>query len=1043
MIARLVGVAIDRRVFVVGSWLVLAIAAAIVSRDLKLDALPDLTNNQVQILTRAPGLTAEEIELRVTRPIETALGGLPGLATLRSTSRYGLSAITAIFDDEVDTLRARQLTGERLTGVALPESVDRPEIGPMTGGLGEIFHFTLTSPDRTVGELLELAQQKVVPQLRGVRGVVEVNTWGGARRTLEIRVDPVRLSQRGLSLDDLAAAIGRATGAAPGAALPIGERQILVRAVARPADASELGTAIVARRADGSTVRLSDVAELRDGAAPRIGAATANGRGETVYVMAQMLLGANAREVTAAVRARLPAVRALLPADVAIHVLYDRSELVDGTLRTVGQNLLEGGLLVVGVLLLMLGSWRAGLLVALAIPLSMLGATAAMTLLGIPGNLMSLGAIDFGLLVDGAVVLVENVFHTVANHPREGHLGAATETARSPRLQIRAACQAVARPVFASVLVILLVYVPVLAMTGVDGKLFRPMAITVVFALATALLLSLTFVPAMASLTLRRRDVPREPPLLVRVLDRGYGWLLVRLPRIRVAIAVGGAALLVFASVLAGRAGSELAPQLDEGDLVIQTTRAADLSMEGAIAAAQRMETALRATPEVRQVVSRIGSPAVATDVMGLDQADVFVNLAPRAQWRPGQTREALIAELGAAIERATPGSDPAFTQPIQMRFNELLGGASSDVVVSVYGDDLETLRVLVDQIAAVVAEVPGVVDARVLAPDAVPLVEIRPRPLDTARAGLDVAGVLAAIQALRFGVPAGTTYQGPQEIPIVLALAGVDSDRDLERLSIPTSDGGAIALSAVAEVARRDTAGMVQHEDGMRRLSVGFNVRGVALGGAVEAARARVEAEVTMPHGYLAAWGGQYESLAAAKQRLMVVIPLVLMLIVILLLFTFRRLRPTLIILTHVPFACVGGVILLWLRGMPISISAAIGFIALSGIAVMNGVVLLSQVRAIEDSGLDAARAVASAARTRARPVLMTALVAALGFVPMMLGSGVGSEVQRPLATVVVGGLLTSTLLTLVVLPSLYPWLAEPWWTRLLQRVRARWSPR
>jgi heavy metal efflux system protein len=892
----------------------------------------------------------------------------------------------------------------------------------------------------TAGELLELAELKVVPQLRAVTGVVEVNTWGGARRTLEIRADPVRLAQRGLSLDDLAAAIERATGAAPGAALPIGDRQVLVRAVARPADAAELGTAIVARHPDGVTVRLSDVAELRDGTLPRIGAATANGRGETVYVMAQMLLGANARDVTSAVRARLPAVRAMLPPDVEIHVLYDRSELVDGTLRTVGKNLLEGGLLVIGVLLLMLGSWRAGLLVALAIPLSMLGATAAMTLLDIPGNLMSLGAIDFGLLVDGAVVLVENVFHTLSNHPQGGHLGEAPlGVEHTLRHRIRAACQDVARPVFASVLVILLVYVPVLAMTGVDGKLFRPMAMTVVFALATALLLSLTFVPAMASLVLRLRDVPRRPPFLIRILDRSYGWLLVRLPRIRVPVAIGGLGLLVVAGVLAGRAGSELAPQLDEGDLVIQTTRAADISMEGAVAAAQRMEVALRGTPEVRQVVSRIGSPAVATDVMGIEQADVFVNLAPRASWRPGLTREALIAELGAAIEQATPGSDPAFTQPIQMRFNELLGGASSDVVVSVYGDDLGTLRTLVDQIAVAVAAEPGVVDARVLAPEAVPLVEIRPRPLDVARAGLDVAGVLAAIQALRFGVLVGTTYEGPLTIPIVLALAGVDSDRDLERLSIPTGTGGTIALTAVADVIRLDTAGLVQHENGMRRLTVGFNVRGVDLGRAVEGARKRVEEEVSLPHGYLASWGGQYESLESAKQRLLVVIPLVLVLIVIVLLFTFRRLRPTIIILTHVPFACVGGMILLWARDMPISISAAIGFIALSGIAVMNGVVLLSQVRAIEDSGLGAAHAIASAARTRARPVLMTALVAALGFVPMMLGSGIGSEVQRPLATVVVGGLLTSTVLTLVVLPSLYPWLAEPWLQRLGRRLSRR----
>jgi len=737
VIARVVGFSIDRRTLVIGLWLLAAIAAAIAARGLQLDAMPDLTNNQVQVLTRAPGLTPEEVELRVTRPIETALGGLPGLSTHRSTSRYGLSAITAVFADDVDPYRARQLTAERLALVSLPDGVEPPEMGPMTGGLGEVYHFTLTSPTRTPNELLELAQQRVVPLLRAVPGIVEVNTWGGAKRTLEVRVDPVRLANRGVSLDTLRAAVARATGAAPGAALPAGDAQVLLRAVARPLTAGDLGAAIVVRDAD-RVVRIADVADVREGAQPRIGAATANGKGETVYLMAQMLLGANAREVTAGVRERMPAVRAVLPADVHVHLVYDRRVLVDATLKTVGKNLLEGGLLVVVVLLLMLGSWRAGLLVALAIPLSMLGAVAAMVAFGVPGNLMSLGAIDFGLLVDGAVVLVENIFHTV------GH-GDTHHPPRPLRAQIRAACQAVARPVFASVLVILLVYVPVLAMTGVDGKLFRPMALTVVLALATSLALSLTFIPAAASLVLRERDIPARPPLLIRLIDRGYEWLLVRLPRVRVPVTIGALALAIVALVWFARAGSELTPQLDEGDLVVQTTRRADISIDAAIVAAQQMEAALVTVPEVRQVVSRIGSPAVATDVMGLEQADVFVQLAPHAQWRKGLTRDALIAELEAKIDAASPNAEPAFTQPIQMRFNELLGGASSDVVVSVYGEDLATLRTLADRIAAQVAAEPGVVDARVLAPANVPLAEVRPRALDVARVGLDTQEVLAA----------------------------------------------------------------------------------------------------------------------------------------------------------------------------------------------------------------------------------------------------------------------------------------------------------
>ena len=1011
MIARLVGWSVDRRALVIAVWLVVAVAAALTARRLQLDALPDLTNNQVQILTRAPGLTPEEIELRVTLPIETALGGLPGLTTHRSSSRYGLSAITAVFEDGVDPLRARQLVSERLAAIALPAGVDAPELGPMTGGLGEIFHFTLSSPARTPAELLELAQLRAVPLLRAVPGVVEVNTWGGAQRTLEVRVDPIALAHHRLGLDDVRAAIGRATGAAPGAALPAGDAQVLLRAVARPAGAGDLGAAVVARH-DRHVVRLADVADIREGARPRIGAATANGRGETVYVMAQMLLDANAREVTAEVRARLAALRALLPADVVVHVVYDRSKLVNGTLRTIGRSLLEGGALVVGVLLVLLGSWRAGLLVALAIPLSMLCATAVMVWLDMPGNLMSLGAIDFGLLVDGAVVLVENVFHSAAGTPM--------------RSRVRTACQAVARPVFASVLVILLVYVPVLAMTGVDGKLFRPMAVTVVLALAASLVLALTFVPAAASLVLRARDVPARPPRVVRWIDGGYGWLLARLPRARFAIAGGALGLLAAAAVLFARTGSELTPQLDEGDLVIQTTRRADLSIEAAVVQAQRMEAALLEAPEVEQVVSRLGSPAVATDVMGIDQADVFVALAPRARWRPDLTRDALIAELDARIAAATPGSEPAFTQPIQMRFNELLGGAPTDVVVGVYGDDLATLRALADRVAAAVAAEPGAADVRVLAPADVPLAEVRPRPLDVARVGLDVADVLAAVQALRFGLDAGVTYDGARAIPIVVTLGGAASDWDLERVAIPTPAGATVALPAIADVARTYAPSVVLHDVGRRRIAIGFNVRGADLGSAVERARDRVAAAVALPAGYRIEWGGQYETLEAARQRLRVVVPLVIAAILVVLMATFRRLRHTLIIFTHVPFACVGGMLALAARGLPVSISAAIGFIALSGIAVMNGVVLLSQVRALEDAGVAPAPAILQAARSRLRPVLMTALVAALGFVPMMLADGVGAEVQRPLATVVVGGLLSSTMLTLVVLPAVYPWLGR-----------------
>ncbi len=1007
MIDRIVGASVERRHLVVTIWALVTAAALVLATRLKLDALPDLTNRQVQILTRAPGLTPEEVEMRVTRPLEIALGGLPDLENHRSVSRYGLSAITAVFDDNSDLYRARQLVAERLGSVSLPDGVSPPELGPMTGGLGEIFHLTLTSPRRTPSELLSLAELRVAPVLRSVPGVVEVNTWGGAQRTLAVRLDPIRLAQHHLTIGDVRTVVEHAIGGAPGAAVPVGDRQILLRAVARPTTPAELGEIVIR-----DAIRLADVATIEDGTAPRIGAATANGHGETVYVMAQMLLGGNARDVTAGVRERLPEVRRLLPEDVELRVVYDRSQLVDGTLVTISHNLLEGGALVIAVLLLMLGRLRAGLVVALGIPIAMIGATAVMVLLGVPGNLMSLGAIDFGLLVDGGVVLIERVFHDL------GGRHCVSDADRVHR--VRAACQTVATPMFSSVLVILLVYVPVLTMTGVDGKLFRPMAVTVVLALATALLAALTLVPALAALVLRGNAIPARPPRIVRAIDSVYVRLLGWLPKLRIPIATVAILLLVLAGVLFRGAGSELTPQLDEGDLVIQTTRAPDLGVSGAVAQAGKMESALLAVPEVRQVVSRIGSPAVATDVMGLEQADVFVGLQPRSKWRAGLTRDALIAELHARIESATPGSEPAFTQPIQMRFNELLGGASTDVVVSVFGDDLVMLHRLAESMAAAVSAEPGVVDVRVLAPDDVPLTEVRPRPFDTTRHQLTNADVLDAVEALRFGVPLATTFDGPRVVPIVALL---DTRGELADALVPGPAGAALPLDTVADVTTTTTPAMIQHERGQRRLTIGFNVRGVDLGHAVAGAQKRASL-VPLPRSYSVTWGGQHETLQAAHRRLRIVMPLVLALITAVLMITFRRARHALIILTHVPFACVGGVVALALRGLPISMSAAIGFIALSGIAVMNGVVLLSQVRLGELAGLAPADAIVAAARERARPVLMTALVAALGFIPMMLATGIGAEVQRPLATVVVGGLLTSTLLTLVILPAVYPWL-------------------
>ncbi|MEZ4403373.1 MAG: CusA/CzcA family heavy metal efflux RND transporter [Kofleriaceae bacterium] len=1015
MIAELAAASVRHRKVVIGIWLALVALAALAAAGLGLDALPDVTGNQVQILTRAPGLTPEEVEIRVTRPIEAALGGMPGLELTRSTSRYGLSAVTATFDDDVDPFRARQLVSEKLGTVAggLPPGVDAPELGPLTGGLGEVYHLALRSPTRSPSELLDLATYEVAPLLRAVPGVVEVNTWGGALRRFEVRADPIRLARHGLSLEDLRTAVERGIAVVPGDAVAGVTGQQLVRGDGSFTSATDLAALVVGRDGD-AVVRVIDVAEVGEGTVPRIGAATADGRGEVVYVMAQMLRGANARDVTKALRARLPEVRAVLPADVEIIQVYDRAALVDATLATLGKNLLEGGTLVILVLLLSLGSLRAGLLVALAIPASMLIAAAAMRELGVGGNLMSLGAIDFGLLVDGAVVMVEHVFHSRRH-----------ATDRPLAEHVEASVRQVARPVFAAVLVIVLVYVPVLALAGVEGKLYRPMAITVVLALLGALLFALTLVPAALAAGVGAK-LPKREPLVIRFLDAVYQRVLPIATRRWPVVAGIALAALVTAGVLFARAGAELTPQLDEGDLVVQTTRAPDARVDEAIADATAMEAALRAgVPEIAQIVSRLGSPAVATDTMGLDQADVFVDLKPRGQWRAGLTRTQLIEQMQTIIDTATPDSEPAFTQPIQMRFNELVGGASTDVALAVVGDDLAALWQMARAAEAALQGIPGIVDARILAPPEVGVIDVRPEPVAAATVGLGAGDVLDAVAAVRLGLPAGTTQIGPRAVPVVITLGTVTPDAaGLAAAAVPVPGRMTVALAQVATVTPRATAGLIAHEQGKRRLVIGMNVRGRDLGSALGDARRKVEALPHLP-GVRLEWGGQYQALAEAKARLAIVVPVVLALILVVLAITFGHVRPALIVFGHVPFACVGGIIALTVRGLPLSVAAAVGFIALSGIAVMNGVVLMSEIRNREAAGDAPAVAAIAAAYSRCRPVSMTAMVAALGFVPMMLATGVGAEVQRPLATVVVGGLVSSTTLTLLVLPTVYPLLA------------------
>lgn len=1018
MITEIVGGALRHRRATLAIWLVFVLAAALFAIRLPLDALPDITNNQVQVLTRAPGLSPEEVELRVTRPIEAAIASIPGVETHRSISRYGLSAVTIVFADAVPLLRARQLVSERITTVEMPEGAEAPELGPMTGGLGEVLQFAVHSSAQDDATLLRLVEMRIAPLLRAVPGIVEVNAWGGAQRQYDINVNPQAASQFGLSLRMIADAIHDATGRVPGAALPIGDRQVLLRGSSAPTSIEELEQIVIASQGQAPNarlVRLREVARVVPSQRARIGAATMDGKGETVYVMAQMLLGENAKDVATRARTALAHAEALLPRDVHIEVIYNRATLIDKTLRTLRNNLAEGGALVIAILLLTLGRLRAGLIVAFAIPVAMLGATAVMAFFNMPGNLMSLGAIDFGLIVDGAVVMIDAVFHHAQAHP---------ENDTPWPQQTRAASLAVARPIFFSGIITALVYVPILAMQGTDGKLFRPMAITVVLALSIALAFALTAAPVLAATWLSPARIPKQPPYIMRAFDRGYSWVLARLPRLRGLVAGIAIASLIVAGVLFARAGQDLTPTLDEGDLVIQTTRAPDINLDAAIERATAMEAAIREhVPEVQRIASRIGSPAVATDVMGLEQADVFVGLKPSRQWRPGLDKNAVIAEIERVIAEHAPGSDPAFTQPIQMRFNELLGGASSDVVISIFGDDLGELDRIGAAYEQALGKVASVSDVRVLVPPRVMLQEVVPRHADVAIYQSSPQAILDTVTALRYGLGAGTTYDGPWPVPLVVKLHAAATPDTLAATPTLSSAGKLLPLSLLADIRSSETPSAILHDRGQRRIALGFNVRGASLGDAVGAARKAV-ASIALPQGYRSVWGGQFETLAQARARLLLIAPLVLALILGMLWLAFRSMRHCLIVITHVPFAAVGGVITLALRGMSLSISAYIGFIALAGIAVMNGVVLLSVAREHEAAGRPPAEAIAAAAASRARPVLVTATVAALGFVPMMLATGVGAEIQRPLATVIVGGLVSSTALTLFILPAIYTWL-------------------
>lgn len=1022
MLNWLVQTSLRNRLLVCVLTLALVVVGGRLLRVLPIDAFPDTTPVQVQINANVPALSPQEAEQQVTIPVELALGGLPGLQNVRSISKFGLSQVVATFDDRTSIYRARQLISERLQSVDLPAGVPRPQLGPIATGLGEVFHYAVRAKDarRTLTELRELQDWVIKPELRKVPGVAEITSWGGFEKQYHVVADPDLLVKHRLTWEDLFAALEANNQNVGGGQVVRAGESLLVQGIGLTTNVAEIGDIVIAS-AGGVPVHVRDVATVQVDHEIRRGAVTGGGRGEMVLGLGFMLMGENSHVVTRALKARLAEVRKMLPDDIQLEVLYDRTELVDNVIRTVEHNLLAGALLVIAVLFAFLGNLRAGLVVAAAIPLSMLFAGSLMLQAGISASLLSLGAMDFGLLVDGSVVMVENAMRGLARRRQE--LGRSLTRRERQEVLARAPLEVV-RPVAFGVGIILIVFLPILTLEGVEGKLFRPMALTMVFALAGSLLLALTFIPVAASLFLLR-PLKEKEPWLERLARRLYEPVLNLALRFRWFTLLGALVLLAGAGVLAARMGGEFLPRLGEGAIVGTSVRVAGVSVEEAAALNDRLEKLLLAEfpDEIANIWTRLGSADVATDPMGVELSDFFLALKPRAQWTKARTQAGLVEEMQKVFARV-PGLRVAISQPIEMRMNELVAGIRSDIGIKIYGDDLEILRGLSDEVQRVLADIPGRGEVTGEQLVGQPVLQVRVDPRATERFGVPARNVLNVVEAVG-SRKVGEIREGQRRFPLVVRLP--DRQRtDPEALAnthIPTATGSVLPLKQLAQVVETEGPATINREWGRRRITVQCNVRGRDVGSFVAEAQDQIARRVKLPEGYQIEWGGQFENMQRANARLRFVVPLALALILALLYFSLGSMRDVLIVATGIPLGAIGGVAALWVRGMPFTVSAAIGFIALSGVAILNGLVLVTFIRQRLDAGRPLANAVREGCLVRLRPVLMTALVAAVGFIPMAVNVGIGGEVQRPLATVVIGGALSNTLLTLIVLPVLYCW--------------------
>jgi heavy metal efflux system protein len=1020
MLRRIVDFSLDNR------WIVLSVTVAIVAFGLytmwniPIEAFPDLTNTQVDITVEAPGMSPTEVEQLLTFPLETALMGIPHMETVRSISKLGLAMITVVFDDNIDIFLARQLVNERIGEAQgrIPAGL-QPVMGPLASVFGEAFQFTLQSSTRTLMDLKTSLDRRLRFDLRAVQGVSEVNSWGGETKQYIIEVDPDALLRYNLTLHDVFTRVTENNQNFAGGFIEHAEQQYTILGLGRASSEHDLANIVVLSQ-NGVPVILGDLAKIKVAPMPRQGAVMHDAKGEAVAGMVILLKGADARRVIQSVKGKIASLR--LPPGVTLVPFYDQSQVIDGTLHTVKHNLIEAGILVIAVLLLFLGDLRAAFIVALVIPLSMLVGFIGMSLFGVSANLMSLGAIDFGMIVDGSVVMVEYFVRRLA----EPGLS-------DSRPRIREAAYEVARPILFAVIIIIAVYIPIFTLQGMESRMFRPMAITVCSALVGSLLFALTLVPALSSLILKApsnaeaRGGESESAWFIALRDRycrSLDWVIAHRARVIAAACV----LLAVALGSLHFIGTEFMPRLDEGSIVVTSRRLPGISLTESISLGKQIERVIMSFPEIKGVVTKLGRPDLATEAMGIYESDSYLTLNPQSTWKCCNSKEALIGRLSVALA-AIPGVAYEFTQPMEMRMDEALTGIRGDVAIKIFGDDINALQDLARQVLSVISAVPGAFNPQMEQTSGVPEVQIEINRDELARYGLNVSDVREMIETLVGGTQVSEMIIGQQRFAIALQLPETQRN-DLDKLGnllLHAAGGELVRLNQVADLNVVNSPEVITREDARRRIVVQTDVRGTDLGSFVAAAQARVSAAVNFPFGYSIVWGGQFENQQRADRRLAIVLPVSIALIFALLFATFENLGQTFLILLIVPFALVGGIGALWLRGINLNLSASIGFIALFGVAVLNGVVMVSHINLLRSQGLAIDRAVRLGASDRLRPVMMTALVASLGFIPMAMATSTGAEVQRPLATVVIGGLITATILTLYLLPLLYPWFSPP----------------